>query len=63
MRNKERLLRQVSWCLMVSTLLFLGDAGAVQAQQSESPTPAQNGAAAQSSRPSGEYGKPSGDGE
>ena len=58
MRNKERLLRQISWCLMVSTLLFLGDAGAVQAQQSQNPTPAQNGAAAQSSRPSGDTANP-----
>jgi hypothetical protein len=54
MRNKESLLRQVSWCLMVSTLLFLGDAGTVQAQQAQTPTPEQNGAQAQSKGPSGD---------
>lgn len=52
MRSKERLLRQISWCLVVSTLLFLGNAGIVQAQQAQSPTSEQNGVTAQSQRSS-----------
>jgi hypothetical protein len=52
MRNNERFLRQVSWCLVVSTLLFLGDAGAVQAQQDQTPPPEQNGATTQSQQAS-----------
>src|SRR6201986_2170113 len=48
MRNNESFVRQVSWCLVVSTLLFLGDAGAVHAQQVQPPPPEQNGAAPQS---------------
>lgn len=54
MRNKERFVRKISWCLVVTTLLFLGDAGAVQAQQSQTATPEQNGAAAQIPQPTGD---------
>jgi hypothetical protein len=45
MRYTERLVRQVSWCLVVTTLLFLGDASGVQAQQAQAQN--QNGATAQ----------------
>lgn len=54
MRNKGRLVRQVAWCLVVSTLLFLGDAGAVQAQERQISTPEQNGAPTPSQRSSGD---------
>jgi hypothetical protein len=43
MRNNERFLKQISWCLLVSTALFLGDAGELQAQQGA--TPVQDSAA------------------
>lgn len=46
MRYKDRLLRQISWCLVVSVLLFLEDATGVQAQQ-QAQNPAQNAATAQ----------------
>jgi hypothetical protein len=58
MRSDERLLRQVSWCLVVSTLLFLGDARGALAQQEPTPGATKNSGAQAAQQPSGDAAKP-----
>jgi cytoskeletal protein RodZ len=58
MRNKDRLVRQVSWCLVISMLLFLGNEGMAQAQQSQAPISEQSGATAENKQPSTDAASP-----
>jgi hypothetical protein len=57
MRDKDRLLRQISLCLVVSTLLFMGDVSGAQAQQAQAAE--QNGPSVQASpKPAGNAAEP-----